>query len=96
MTRIGDAVLDVLGADGAFVPCLHSVGASAVPGRAGRAGWPCDADRTEIHRPLPRGPARSGPTAPATAATPCSARSASRCASPRSRPATRAGSPSTC
>ena len=39
---------------------------------------------------------RSGATAAATAATPCWARSAWPCASPRRWPATRAGSPSTC
>ena len=46
--------------------------------------------------PTSRRPARSGATAPATAATRCWARSATRCASPRRWPTTRAGSPSTC
>jgi phosphoenolpyruvate carboxykinase (GTP) len=41
-------------------------------------------------------PGRSGRTVPATAATPCWARSATRCGSPRPSPATRAGWPSTC
>ncbi len=41
-------------------------------------------------------PARSGPSARGTAATRCWARSASRCGSPPSWPATRAGWPSTC
>ncbi len=50
----------------------------------------------EVHRPLPRGARRSGRTDRATAATPCSARSASPCGSPRCWPATRAGWPSTC
>ena len=47
MTRMGAKALEVLGEDGDFVPCLHSVGHPLVEGRED-VEWPCDGENKYI------------------------------------------------